>query len=126
MGDITASRLLTSNFLCKEVWIEIKQIYCTHALRDRVQLQEKCGYNDQILKEMVEHIKRDGISVIPPIIVIKCEHDPMTRPLCECGYEYEMIDGQHRLEALQILGYTKIYARVYYVPQILRWKRLAF
>lgn len=115
-----------SFYIYVDKWIKIKHVYCPCGLEDRVQLQEKRDYDEQIIKEMKDHIKRDGVNIIPPIIVIKCEHDLMTRPFCECGYEYELVDGQHRLKTLRRLGYDEIYARIYYTPQVLRWKPLPF
>lgn len=96
----------------KEGWVEIRLCWeqgCLHFRKAR---------------EIAEYIKKHGVKSIPPVVLFNCQTDKLYRPCCPKGKPYYIFDGRHRIDALKLLGYSKVYARIYNIPTILRWKKL--
>jgi ParB-like chromosome segregation protein Spo0J len=80
-----------------EEWVEILLINMPNSRNNNYRTREKT-------KEIMESIKKKGLNVIPPVVLYKCQRG---------RHSYCISDGNHRLVALQMLGYVKVYARIY-------------
>ena len=72
--------------------------------------------------ELAKDIGEKGQLV--PVVLYRASNDELYRPYAPKGYKYWIRDGHHRIEALKLLGRTKVLARVYSIPFTYRWHKM--
>ena len=73
-------------------------------------------------EELMRDLRENGQKV--PVTVYRASNSELYRPYAPPGHRYWIRDGHHRIEALERMGRTTVWARVYDIPFTYRWLKM--